>query len=324
MRVKGSYLIHLSRSNIARISLAVLLLVLITLAPGCYSTGRHGKTPLITGEPTDQKAPPDTAVAFAPELAGRGDVLKLHFIDVGQGDSILAQFPGGKNMLVDAGNNEDGPAVIKYLTENGVQKINYLVGTHPHEDHIGGMDEVIKNFPVGLFYLPEVTTTTQTFRDVLAAAGAKNLKIDKARDGVTILDEGELSVKILAPRGDSYEDINNYSAVLKVIYGKHAFLLTGDAEIQSEREMIEAGEDLRADVLKVGHHGSRTSTSASFLKAVQPVYAVISAGKNNDYGHPHTVTMNKLEKANIKVYRTDQSGTVIASSDGKERLVMWP
>lgn len=324
MKTKGRFTEWVSLRSLTRITLALLLLALVTLAAGCKSAGWPGKTPLVPEELTDQKAPPAATAVVAPELEGRSDVLKLHFIDVGQADAILVQFPGGKNMLVDAGNKDDGPAVVKYLTEKNVPKLDCLVGTHPHEDHIGGLDEVIKHFPVDLFYLPKVTTTTQTFMDVLAAALAKNLKIDLARAGVTIMEEGNLSVKILAPRGDTYESLNNYSAVIKVSYGRHAFLLTGDAEIQSEQEMLAAGEDLKADVLKVGHHGSRTSTSIPFLKAVQPGYAVISAGKNNDYGHPHKETLSKLKKAQVKVYRTDQSGTVVAYSNGKDSMVIRP
>lgn len=165
--------------------------------------------------------------------------------------------------------------------------------------------------------MPRVTTTTKTFEDVLRAVQAKGLKISVARAGVTVIDRGKLRVSFLAPVGTGYEDLNNWSAVTRVQFGNTAFLLTGDAEALSEQEMLAARANLKANVLKVGHHGSSNSTSLAFLKAVSPKYAVISVGAGNDYGHPHQETLQKLAAAGVKVYRTDQCGTVVMVSEGK-------
>jgi beta-lactamase superfamily II metal-dependent hydrolase len=178
------------------------------------------------------------------------------------------------------------------------------------------MENVIRAFNIGQVYMPRATTTTKTFEDVLLAVKDKGLKISTAKAGVTILDQGSLKVNFVAPCGSNYEDLNNWSAVTRIQYGSTAFLLTGDAEAQSEEEMLASGVDLKADVLKVGHHGSSSSTTQAFLKAVAPKYAVISVGTGNDYGHPHQETLAKLANAGVQVYRTDLDGTVVFTSDG--------
>ncbi len=244
-------------------------------------------------------------------------LLKVHFIDVGQGDSIFIESPGGRTMLIDAGVPEMGKKVVDYIKSLGVTKIDILVGTHPHEDHIGGMDRVIESFEIGKFYMPKVTTNTRTFEYVLNAAKNKGLKIDVAKAGVTLDLGHSVSAEMIAPNSSKYDDLNEYSAVIKLAYKSTSFLFTGDAGAESEKEMIERGYDLKSDVLKVGHHGSSTSTTASFLDDVSPKYAVISCGKGNDYGHPHSSTLKKLRNRNIPVYRTDECGTIIASSDGQ-------
>ena len=243
--------------------------------------------------------------------------LKVHFIDVGQGDSILIRSPHNKYMLIDAGENSSGDTVVSYLKKEGVEKIDVLVGTHPDGDHIGGMDKVIDSFEISTVYMPRVSKNTKTFGDVLKGLKKKKLKIDKPVAGEYIDFDNAIKVQILAPNSDKYDDTNNYSIVLKVSYGKTSFLLTGDAENVSEEEMLEKGYNLKADVLKVGHHGSRSSTTPKFLSAVSPGYAVISAGKGNKYGHPHKKTLKKLKDGNIELYRTDKDGTVVFNSDGK-------
>lgn len=243
--------------------------------------------------------------------------LKVHYIDVGQADSILVQLPSGQNMLIDAGNNADSNLVVNYLKSQGVKRLDYVIGTHPHEDHIGGMDVAIKSFDIGKVYLPKVTSNTKTYEDLLTAIQSKGLKITQAKAGVTLDVGSGATAELLAPNGSSYDDLNNYSAVLKLTFGKTSFLFEGDAEALSESEMLKAGYNLRADVLKVGHHGSSSSTSPAFLKAVAPKYAVISVGKDNDYGHPHPETLAKLSAAVVQVFRTDLQGTIVATSDGK-------
>ena len=243
--------------------------------------------------------------------------LKVHFLDVGQADSIFVQMANGQNMLVDAGNNDDGSTVVNYLRQAGVKQIDYLVGTHPHEDHIGGLDSVIQNFNIGKIYMPKVTTTTKTFEDVLIAIKAKGLKITTAKAGVEIVNNDNLAAVLLAPNSDKYEDLNDYSAVIKITYNKVSFLLTGDAQEKSEVEMLSNSViSPKADVLKVGHHGSHSSTSPRFFKVVNPKYAVISLGAGNDYGHPHKETLQNLSKVNV--YRTDLNGNVIFTTDGQD------
>lgn len=268
------------------------------------------------------KAPVENVISkeTSPQVQATTDTnLRVHFIDVGQGDSILVQFPDGKNMLVDAGKNGSANAIVNYLKKAGVNRIDYLVGTHPHEDHVGSMDTVIKSFQIGEIFMPRATNNTKTFRDVLQAIKDKGLKVTTAKAGVNIIKADNLTADIIAPHKTEYESLNNHSAVIKITYGKISFLLTGDAEEQSEFEML-ASSAVRpqADVLKVGHHGSKSSTSSGFLNAVNPKYAVISLGAGNDYGHPHKVTMDRLSKAGVQVLRTDEKGTIVFSTDGKE------
>jgi DNA internalization-related competence protein ComEC/Rec2 len=244
-------------------------------------------------------------------------VLQVSFLDVGQADSILIKLPGGKTMLIDAGNNDDGKTVVNFLKSHGVKNLDVLVGTHPHEDHIGGMDDVIEAFDIEKIYMPKVTTTTRTFKDVLRAAEKKNLKITAARGGMSIPLEEGLKADILAPNSSRYEELNNYSIVIKITYKDTSFLFTGDAEKLSEQEMLKKRYDLRADVLKVAHHGSSSGTSEEFLSAVSPEYAVISVGRNNDYGHPHRETMRRLTAHGVKVYTTADNGNLLFSSDGQ-------
>jgi competence protein ComEC len=247
-------------------------------------------------------------------------LLRVHFIAVGQGDCILIQAPGGRNILVDAGKRDDAPLIAAYLTAWGVKKLTAIVGTHPHEDHIGGMATIVSRFGAGRVYLPQVAANTGTFVDLLTAIKAKGVKVTTARAGVSIKWRSRVKMRFLAPNRNKYEDLNNYSAVIKLTYGKHSFLLTGDAEALSETEMLQHGYDLKADVLKVGHHGSASSTSQDFLTAVAPRYAVISVGKGNVYKHPARKTLKKLKKMRVQVYRTDLAGTILFTSDGAKAL----
>jgi len=241
--------------------------------------------------------------------------LKIHFIDVGQADSILIQ-RDEQAMLIDAGNNGDAKKVVEYIKSQNIEDLDYVVGTHPHEDHIGGLDAVIENFDIGVIYMPKAMSTTKTFEDVLNAIAKKGMKVTTLIPG-TKVEFGEASFTILAPNSDNYKEVNNYSIVIKLDHGNNSFLFTGDAEDVSEKEMMEKGFDLSADVLKVGHHGSSSSTTEEFLVKVNPKYAVICVGKDNKYGHPHKETLDLLNKKGIKIYRTDKSGTIIAISDGE-------
>jgi Predicted hydrolase (metallo-beta-lactamase superfamily) len=252
----------------------------------------------------------------APATIPTGQKLKVSYIDVGQADSILIQIPGGKNVLIDAGNNEDANTITSYLKQQGVSKLDVVIATHPHEDHIGAMDTVINTFDIGQVIMPKKDSTTQTYKDLITAIQNKGLKITEAKAGLNLDLGSEVNAVLVAPSLTAYEDVNNYSAVLKLTYGNSTFLFESDAEEKSECEMCSTNYDLRADVLKVGHHGSNSSSSMAFLAKVQPKYAVISVGKDNSYGHPASTTIDKLANIGAKVFRTDQAGTIVIESDG--------
>jgi beta-lactamase superfamily II metal-dependent hydrolase len=233
------------------------------------------------------------------------------------------ELPNGQNMLIDAGNNPDGKHIVNYLKSLKVKRIDYVVGTHPHEDHIGGLDTVIKNFSIGSVIMPELpdksVPTTKTYEDVLDAIVDKNLTATVAYGGQLLLNDTEhqLKIEILSPiKSKYYENLNDYSVVMRLTYKNRSFLFTGDAEALPENEMLDKGYDLSADVLKVGHHGSSSSSTEKFVKAVNPTYAVISCGRNNDYGHPHKETLNLISKLKLTTYRTDKQKTIKAVCDG--------
>lgn len=241
--------------------------------------------------------------------------LEVHFLDVGQADCILIS-SDGHYMLVDAGNNGDGQQIVDYLNELGITKFDYVIGTHPHEDHIGSLDTVINSFEVANLIMPVKAHTTKTFTDVVEAIEQKNLTVTKpvAGDKYSL---GSAEFTILAPVKEDYGDeLNDWSVGIKLVHGNNSIVMCGDAEQGAEADICSNGLDISAQVLKVGHHGSRTSSSDSFLKAVNPKYAIISCGMGNDYGHPHIETLNKLAAANIQVFRTDEQGTIILQSDG--------
>ncbi|KGM92913.1 MBL fold metallo-hydrolase [Clostridium botulinum] len=243
--------------------------------------------------------------------------LKVHYINVGQADSMLVQ-QDNHFMLIDAGNNDDSTLVVDYLKKQGVKKLDYVIGTHPHEDHIGGLDKVIDSFEIGQVLMPNKTSNTATYKDVITSIKNKNLKITSPVPD-TIYKLGVAEWSIFAPaKNKDYESINNYSIVQKLKFGNTSFVFTGDAEAVSEMEMVKGGYDLQADVLKIGHHGSKTSTCQAFLDKVSPKYAVISCGKDNKYKHPNKSTMDRLKSKNIAVYRTDECGTIVATSDGEK------
>lgn len=249
------------------------------------------------------------------QVAATKGELKVYYFDVGQGDSTYIKTPNGDDILIDAGNNWYGDDVVNELKRLGVDDIEVMISTHPDADHVGGLDVVLQNFEVKSVYAPKVGHTTQTFEDFLLAVRDEGLSIKTAKAGVELPLKG-IKANFVGPVKEYGDNLNDWSAALHIVYGETSFIFTGDAEEEAEADMLKSGVDLKADVYKVGHHGSNTSTTQAFLDAVNPTYAVISAGADNRYGHPTKETLAKLEAIGAEIYRTDQQGTIIATSDG--------
>lgn len=241
------------------------------------------------------------------------DLLKVHYLDVGQGDSIFIELPNNETMLIDAAEFYQSENIINYLKNLNYQKIDYVIGTHPHTDHIGGLKDIINTFEIGKIYMPKVVSTTKTYESLLMAIKDKNLKINTAKAGTSIIDTDALKINILAPNNSTYTELNNYSVVTKITYGTTKFLFMGDAEKLSENEIK---ENVTADVIKIGHHGSNTSSSIDFIKKVNAKYGIISVGLNNKYNLPKEETITNWENSGTKIYLTSINGTITAISDG--------
>lgn len=281
--------------------LSIPLLVTGLLSLGCLNEVRLGAAPT-----------PTTATP-----------LRVHFLDVGQGDAAWVQVPGGVNVLVDGGPSGAGPKVIAALKAGGVTRLDWMVGSHPHEDHIGGLVDVLRDLPVSQALDPGYNHGTALQRTYLELFKTKSVKAARARMGQTYELGGGSRLEILAPRDplltSTKADANNNSIVMRLVHGQTRVLFTGDME-NAERERLlkdAKPEQLRSQVLKVSHHGSHNGTDPVFLKAVAPEYAVISLGKGNDYGHPHRETLDELAGARVKVLRTDESGTIVFESNGQ-------
>ena len=276
--------------------IAAILLLLIFLS-GCMGS--------VPAEDTDATA---------------GENLTVHYIDVGQADSMLLEC-AGQFMLIDGGNVADSSLVVSYLEKQGVKELELVVCTHAHEDHAGGLAGVLAVYPTQEVWAPTKTYDSKCFDDFVRYVNQQGLeiKIPKAGDN---FDLAKAAVTVLGPV-TSYAEPNNTSIVLAVQFGENRFLFTGDMERDAENDMLDTGAKVKADVLKVGHHGSETSTGYRFLYEVDPTYAVISVGKDNSYGHPHEEPMSRLHDADVTVYRTDEMGTVIAVSDGKNITFSW-
>lgn len=255
------------------------------------------------------------------ETSPTNELLSITYIDVGQGDSAYIQFPNGKTILIDAGESTAFEKITNSIDSSKTTNIDVIVATHPHADHIGSFSSIIKNYSVGKIYMPKATSNSNTFETLLQTIAEHNLKITEAKNGVTIDIDPLVTVEILSPISKEYEDTNNYSIVIKITYEDTSFLFTGDAEILVEEEMVAKNIDLKADVLKVGHHGSNTSTSSAFLRKVRPTYAIISVGVDNSYGHPKQRVLDRLADFGITVYRTDELGSITLTSDGTELII---
>ena len=273
------------------------LLVLMLLLSGCGN------------QPSDPTVPTQSSATMT-----------VHYIDVGQADSILLECDG-EYMLIDGGNVPDGNDVVEYLLDAGVQELEAVVATHAHEDHVGGLSDVLRTFPTEAVYAPTRTYSSNCFDQFIYYANQQDLTIQIPQPG-DIIPLGDATVTVLGPV-KSYAETNNTSIVLLAQFMENRFLFTGDMEIPAETDMLDFGADVKADVLKVGHHGSDTSTGYRFLREVAPAYAVISVGEGNTYQHPHEAPMSRLEDAEVTVYRTDELGTILAVSDGKNITFSW-
>jgi len=251
------------------------------------------------------------------------DALTVHYLDVGQADSILLE-TGGEFMLIDGGNRDDGQMVVSYLQSCGVEQLEAVVCTHAHEDHVGGLPSVLAVYPTAAVYSPTKTYSSNIFEDFLYYVDQQRLEITIPSPGDK-LSLGNADITVLGPV-KSYADPNNTSIILMVDFGETRFLFTGDAEREAENDMLDYWEgrfDWNVDVLKSGHHGSSTSSGYRFIYETDPEYAIVSCGKDNDYGHPHEETISLYKDAGLPMLRTDELGTVMAVSDGKEIVITW-
>ena len=250
--------------------------------------------------------------------------LTVYFIDVGQGDCILVNV-NGYNLLIDSGPSSARKSLLGYLDKLSISKFDYVIATHPHEDHIGNMDAIIRKYHIGKFLAPKVTSSTLTFENMVTALNDKNLKISVISTGSNSINLGkETSIMFYTlPNLNTDDELNLYSPIIKLTYKNISFLFTGDAELKNEEFLIKNEINLRSHILKIGHHGSSSSTCEAFLNSVNPKVAIISVGSNNKYGHPAASTLNLLKKYHAKIYRTDLLGNIIIKSDGSSFSVLY-
>lgn len=239
--------------------------------------------------------------------------LKIHYIDVEQGDAIFIELPNNMTMLIDAGEANKGELVLNYIKNLGYKSINFLVGTHPHTDHIGGLATIINNLEIEKIYMPKALSTSKTYENLLTIINNKGLKVNTAKAGINIYKDDNLNIDIIAPNSESYSNLNNYSVVIKINYLNKKFLFMGDAETLSENEI---STDVSADVVKVGHHGSDSSSGQTFVNKVKPKYAIIMVGEDNKYDHPYQMIIDRWKNIGATIYRTDINGNIIVTSDG--------
>lgn len=295
------------KKNLGRIRNGLLLVVSVFLLTGCGA-----EEFILSAVGSTQKKVENTQEA--------SNEMTVTFLDVGQGDCTIVQ-AAGHNMVIDAGDNGEGSTVVSYLEENHIDSLDYLILTHPDADHIGGADDVMEAVKVKQVLMPDVSNDTKTYEDVIN--DIRSIDIDVVHPEVGANYElGDASFEILSPQEVRENDLNASSVGIKLMHGKKSFVMCGDAEIKSEDAVVETfGSGLECDVLKCGHHGSNTATSQEFLDAADPVWAVISCGEGNRYGHPHAEVVSRLEDADVQVYRTDERGTITAVSDGEQ--ISW-
>jgi len=291
---------------------AVLVIVLITLFDLYIA-------PNFTSE-----TPPDPATSSINDIISDG-TLNIHYIDVGQADATLITL-NDSAMLIDAGNygdaedGGDGDLVVNYINNLGISSLDYVIGTHPHDDHIGGLSKVVDNFDIETILMPKVAHTNLAYKALISSIKEKSYSVTTPHVGDTYkLSDAEFT--ILSCKNENTEELNTTSIVIRLVFGQQSYIFCADAEKENEYDMMDSGLALKSNVIKVGHHGSTTSSLEKFLLAVEPEIAVISVGADNSYGHPHEKIVKRLDRLGIKTYRTDKHGTIVISSDGKTNKV---
>jgi beta-lactamase superfamily II metal-dependent hydrolase len=295
----------LARAILVIVALAVVTVIGTFLGLGDYSPGTEGTT-------LQQTTAPTNSTQNGTHISTPEGELILTMIDVGQADSFLLE-QGGETALIDCGTRSTGKDVVQYLNDHGITHIDYIFGTHPHDDHMGGMYDVITSVDVGKVIIPEVeagTSTANWYIKLMSELSTGSYEVQNPKVG-DMYYLGDAEIEVIGQLSDADGNTNNYSTVMKVSFGKMDIVMTGDAETEVEKVILQSGQDISAEILKVGHHGSDTSTSNDFLDAVNPKYALISCKVGNKYEHPTKSTMDKLENRNIEVYRTDECGTVV-------------
>lgn len=304
------------KTSLKKLSPLVICAVVFSLILCCLC-GCSSKQETATKQSTQQTTSKQSTQQTTTNQNASG-TLKAHFIDVGQGDSEFLELPDGKTMLIDAGEWDQADTVKSYIKKLGYSKIDYVVATHPHSDHIGAMADVIKAFDIGEFWAPKVSHNTSTYEKMLDAIADKGLQINTATRGKSIYNAQGCSIEILSPfENTDYDNLNDWSVILKVVFGSDSLLFTGDAS----SSVIDTAQAGQVNVLKVGHHGSKTSTTNELVSSLSPQWAVIEVGADNDYGHPTKKALNALEKYKVTVYRTDFNGTCVATCDGSS--ISW-
>ena len=309
--------------------ITALLLLLLMLA-GC-TTAPAAETTVPTTEATEATLPVETTEATVPEetepasiLDPNADTFTVHFIDVGQADCMLLEC-NGIYAVIDGGYDTTGAVTVEYLQQQGVEEIELVIATHPHGDHIGGLPDVFANFPVNNVWSGPITYSNDYVKNFRAGVVSQRLTIQFPEPGDTF-QLGDALITVLGPVKKYYEDANDLSLVVMVEFGDTRFLFTGDMEQLAEDDMLDywgEGYDFSADVLKVGHHGSYSSTHYRFLRAVMPTYGVICVGGNNEYGHPHKDPISRLQDAEVEIYRTDKMYDIVCTSDGTNIEFVW-
>ncbi len=296
-----------SRSSAGKVILTAIVLLAVIAVALCLPHYRDIYTGLFGNTPNDDNG-------ILTDLNDGG--VRITFIDVGQGDSSFIEFPDNTCMLIDAGENEMASRVINLIRKRGYSKIDYVLVTHPHSDHMGGMPEVLKAFDIGKIYMPDAVTNTSIFSRLLDTIESKGLKVSRAKAGVIIKQTDDLEIRLLSPVQDEYENLNNYSAVCRIVYKSRSFLFMGDAEKLVEKELYM--EDVLSDVVKIGHHGSSTSSGKSFVAATKAKYGILSLGEGNTYGHPNASVVKTWESFSAKLLRTDELGNIVFVTDGSK------